>query len=67
VAFVGGLLAGLTGGLDLLLAVPLALVTLLIYPLIACVFTLFYYDLRVRKEGFDLEVLSGQLGIAPQP
>ena len=67
VAFVGGLLAGVTGGLDVLVTVPLAFVTLLIYPLIACVFTLFYYDLRVRKEGFDLEVLSRQLGIALQP
>jgi len=34
---------------------------LLIYPLIGCVFTLFYYDLRIRKEGFDLEVLSQSL------
>jgi len=29
--------------------------------LIGCVFTLFYYDLRIRKEGFDLEVLSQSL------
>ena len=34
---------------------------LLIYPLIGCVFTLFYYDPRIRKEGFDLEVLSQSL------
>lgn len=43
---------------------PLAIVMLL-YPLLTCVFTLFYYDLRVRKEGFDLEMLSGQVGITP--
>jgi len=66
-SFLGGIVAGLVGGLDVAVSVLLALVSLLIYPLIACVFTLFYYDLRVRKEGFDLEVLSGQLGIAPQP
>ncbi|HYL20849.1 MAG TPA: hypothetical protein VEU74_03735 [Gemmatimonadales bacterium] len=36
--------------------------TLLMYPVITCVFTLFYCDLRVRKEGFDLEVLSRRLG-----
>src|SRR5439155_1399450 len=30
----------------------------------SCVFTLFYYDLRVRKEAFDLELLSQHLGIA---
>lgn len=36
---------------------------LLIYPLFNCVFTLFYYDLRVRKEAFDLEYLSQQLDV----
>jgi hypothetical protein len=33
-------------------------------PLLSCVFTLMYYDLRVRREAFDLEVLSLQLGIS---
>jgi hypothetical protein len=42
-----------------------ALVSLLIYPFLSCVFTLFYYDLRVRKEAFDLELLSQQIGIQP--
>lgn len=67
VGFVGGLAAGVVGGLETGVTVLLSIATLLIYPLITCVFTLFYYDLRVRKEGFDLEVLSGQLGIARQP
>jgi hypothetical protein len=40
-----------------------ARVSRLVYPLISCVFTLCYYDLRVRKEGFDLEVLGRQLGL----
>jgi hypothetical protein len=35
-----------------------------IYPLISVVYTLLYYDLRVRKEGFDLEVMSRDLGDA---
>jgi len=26
-----------------------------------CVFTLMYYDLRVRREAFDLELLSQHL------
>lgn len=42
-----------------------ALVSLLLYPFLSCVFTLFYYDLRVRKEAFDLELLSQQIGILP--
>ena len=58
----GAAAGALTGGLDAVVTVLVAVVSLLIYPLITCVFTLFYYDLRVRKEGFDLEVLSGQLG-----
>ena len=64
VGFLGGLASQAVGGLDALITVLLGLITLLMYPLISCVFTLFYYDLRARKEGFDLEVLSGQLGIA---
>ena len=62
---VGGLLSGVMGGLDAVLAVFGACASLIIYPVITCVFTLFYYDLRVRKEGFDLEMLSRQLGLAP--
>ncbi len=62
----GGLLAGVMGGLDTVLALFAACVSLIIYPVISCVFTLFYYDLRVRKEGFDLEMLSRQLGIATE-
>jgi hypothetical protein len=50
------------GGSAGLVAVGLAgLVQLLIYPLFYCVLTVAYYDLRVRKEGFDLEVLASTL------
>jgi hypothetical protein len=34
----------------------------LILPLYAIATTLFYYDIRIRREGFDLEYMSGQLG-----
>jgi hypothetical protein len=47
--------------------IGLGLVFLFFYPFTSCVFTLFYYDLRVRKEAFDLEVLSRHLGIAAAP
>ena len=59
----GGIMGEVMGGLDEVLAVLAACVSLLIYPVISCVFTLFYYDLRVRKEGYDLEMLSRQLGL----
>ena len=32
----------------------------LVQPLLFSIFTLFYYDLRVRKEGFDLELIVQQ-------
>jgi len=34
-------------------------------PLSAAVITVLYFDLRVRKEGFDLELLARRLGVAP--
>jgi hypothetical protein len=39
-------------------------VQLFIYPLFYCVLTVAYYDLRVRKEGFDLELLASSLQTA---
>ena len=33
----------------------------LILPLYSIATTLFYYDIRIRREGFDLEYMSGQL------
>lgn len=68
--FIGlGIVAGLAAAIAPFLMVPvvaaLSLVWLLVYPLMSCVFTLLYYDLRVRKEAFDLELLSQQIGLAP--
>ena len=57
----GAAAGAIAGALDATVTVLVAVVSLLMYPLITCVFTLFYYDLRVRKEGFDLGVLSRQL------
>ena len=45
------------------LAVLAALLPIVLTPLLACVFTLMYYDLRVRREAFDLELLGRQLGV----
>jgi hypothetical protein len=48
-----------------LVALALAgVVQLFLYPLFYCVLTVAYYDLRVRKEGFDLEVLAQTLQTA---
>jgi hypothetical protein len=60
-------LAGLAAALMPLLLVPaligVGLIFLFLYPFTSCVFTLYYYDLRVRKEAFDLDLLSRHLGI----
>jgi hypothetical protein len=40
-----------------------ALITLALAPIIPCVFTLLYYDLRARREGFDIEHVGQQLGL----
>jgi hypothetical protein len=65
-----GLVAGISSamggkGAETAATAAMSLVMMLVYPLTSCVFTLLYYDLRVRKEAFDLEVLSRQIGLAP--
>ena len=37
----------------------------LLTPLSAAVTTVLYFDLRVRKEGFDIELLARRLGVDP--
>ena len=36
-------------------------------PFSAAFVTVLYFDLRVRKEGFDLQLLAERLGLAPRP
>ncbi len=36
-------------------------------PFTAAVVTVIYFDLRVRKEGFDLELLARQVGVEAPP
>jgi len=62
----GGLLLGLQGGW-VLLAVGAILTALITQPIVAIVATLQYFDLRIRYEGFDLEVIAAELaGSAPR-
>jgi hypothetical protein len=37
-------------------------VSILLSPVSAIAVTLLYYDFRIRKEGFDLEMLSQSIG-----
>jgi hypothetical protein len=71
-AAIGGALvaAGGGGGTRMVVLVAVlgivlgALVLFLLQPLLHGVLTISYYDLRVRKEGFDLEVLASSLHAA---
>jgi hypothetical protein len=45
------------------LVVVTSLLSILLAPVMPCALTLLYYDLRVRREAFDLQMLSQELGI----
>lgn len=71
-AAIGGIIAIFVPGAGSILSTPnvtlsvaavalSGLAQIFIYPLFYCVLTIAYYDLRVRKEGFDLEVLASTL------
>ena len=40
-----------------------SLLGIVLTPILPCALTLLYYDLRVRREAFDIQVLSEQLGM----
>jgi hypothetical protein len=60
----GALLGPSNPVLGTLMMILQLVVPMLLAPAIACVFTLMYYDLRVRRDAFDLQVLGQQLGNA---
>lgn len=39
-----------------------AVIAILAYPLIPITETLLYYDLRIRKEGYDIELMAREIG-----
>lgn len=60
--FAAGVVAAIIPPLASVVEAAAQVVQLVLLPAFSCVFTLFYYDLRVRKEAFDLEQLSQHLG-----
>jgi hypothetical protein len=65
VVVVGSITSVMSPLLGIAAVAAMSVLLMLVYPLMSCVFTLLYYDLRVRKEAFDLELLSQQIGLAP--
>ena len=58
------LLSALSGNF-IVQAVAGAFYTILAYPVVAITETLLYYDARIQSEGLDIELMAGELGIAP--
>jgi len=44
-----------------------ALTDMIVYPLFGIASTLIYYDIRIRKEGFDLEMMASQASAPSTP
>jgi hypothetical protein len=66
-AMAAGTVVGLSGGSGVAAKVIGDVLASLIFPMVAVVTTLLYYDLRIRKEGFDLEVMAQELGGGSPP
>lgn len=62
-----GVVIGLAGGSGIATQVIGDVLASLLFPMVAVMTTLLYYDLRIRKEGFDLEVMAQELGGGSPP
>jgi hypothetical protein len=58
----GGVILAVAPGIQPAWMIVSAIVSVMLAPIIPCIMTLAYYDSRVRREGFDLQLLSEQLG-----
>src|SRR5581483_4007169 len=58
---VGALVVGSVAGVVIATAVAPAIVGILVEPVQYIAMTLLYFDLRIRKEGFDLQTLADTL------
>jgi len=56
-----GLLAGVVHNLGLVTIVN-GIIQVFLYPFLFAVVAVCYYDVRIRREGFDLQMLAAQLG-----
>ncbi|MGE0352060.1 MAG: hypothetical protein AB7Q69_02380 [Gemmatimonadales bacterium] len=69
-AVVAGVIAGAasagaeTGTMGAITLAVMVILWVLVFSLVYCLQTVTYYDLRVRKEGFDLELLAANMSEA---
>lgn len=58
---------GMSGEAQIIAQIGDGITDLLMMPFLVCVLTVLYYDLRVRKEAFDIEMLARDLRYPVQP
>ena len=63
--FATGAVIGLLGAGEAIAEPIGSIAFILLYPFVGVVGTLLYYDLRIKKEGFDLQLLAHELGDEP--
>ncbi len=61
----GGTGGAITAQQQVVTLISTGLAHLLLIPFIVCVITVLYYDLRIRKEGFDVELMAQDLSYPP--
>ena len=65
-AIIAAVAVGLTRSV-LIEYVLLGIVNVFVYPFLFAVVAVCYYDVRIRREGFDLQLLAAQLGARSAP
>ena len=66
IVFVLGIMAGIISGiLGIIRIVGSAIGAILSMPITIVGATLLYYDLRLKKEGYNLGVMAGEIGTSP--
>ncbi len=61
----GGAGVGQSAEGQVVMLISTGLAHLFLMPFVVCVMTVLYYDLRIRKEGFDIELLAEDLRYPP--
>jgi len=58
---------GMSGEAQIISQVAGGMAELIVFPFLVCVLTVLYFDLRVRKEAFDIELLARDLSYPVMP
>jgi membrane-anchored glycerophosphoryl diester phosphodiesterase (GDPDase) len=62
---IGFSVVGTIAGNFVVATIVSAVVTVVVYPVVAIAETLLYYDARIQSEGLDIELMTGALDVPP--